>query len=116
MMPWHEWSARSLPARGRPDIAFPGRRKAILVNGCFWHAHTGCAGQHTPKTRSDFWSQKFAKNKARDQRLLDAAQAAGWETLVIWECELKDMLVLATRLGHYLGPRRTKNRKAINEA
>jgi DNA mismatch endonuclease (patch repair protein) len=88
---------------GRPDIAFTARRKAIFVHGCFWHAHAGCSGHHVPKTRSDFWLLKFAKNKARDQRLLEAAQAAGWETLVIWECELKDKCAVAIRLRRYLG-------------
>src|SRR5437588_7492044 len=68
---------------GRPDIAFTARRKAIFVHGCFWHAHDGCSGHHVPKTRSEFWSRKFAMNKARDQRLLEAAHAVGWETLVI---------------------------------
>ena len=28
---------RNLP--GKPDLAFPGRRKAVFVHGCFWH---GC--------------------------------------------------------------------------
>lgn len=28
---------RSLP--GSPDIAWIGKKKAIFVNGCFWHAH-----------------------------------------------------------------------------
>nr|MCK7669377.1 very short patch repair endonuclease [Bradyrhizobium sp. 2S1] len=93
---------------GRPDIAFTARRKAIFVHGCFWHAHTGCSGHHVPKTRSDFWSQKLATNKARDQRLLEAAQAAGWQTLVIWECEVKDRQALTARLRCYLGHQRAE--------
>ena len=28
---------------GKPDLAFPSRRKALFVNGCFWHMHDGCA-------------------------------------------------------------------------
>ena len=31
---------RDLP--GTPDIGMPGRRIAIFVHGCFWHAHQGC--------------------------------------------------------------------------
>lgn len=99
---------------GRPDIAFTARRKAIFIHGCFWHAHTGCAGHHVPETRSDFWAAKFASNKARDQRLLEAAHAAGWETLVIWECELKDRQILATRLRDYLGPIRAKHNQPFS--
>jgi DNA mismatch endonuclease, patch repair protein len=28
---------RNLP--GKPDLAFPGRRKAVFVHGCFWHRY-----------------------------------------------------------------------------
>jgi DNA mismatch endonuclease (patch repair protein) len=26
---------------GKPDLAFPSRKKAIFVHGCFWHGHSG---------------------------------------------------------------------------
>ena len=62
---------------GRPDVALTRRRVAIMVHGCFWHAH-GCPSSNIPKTRTDFWSAKFAANKARDARLQEAAEADGW--------------------------------------
>lgn len=52
-------------APGRPDVAFPGRRKAIFVHGCFWHQHEGCRIATMPKTRTDFWRAKFDRNRAR---------------------------------------------------
>jgi len=90
---------------GRPDVAFPRRRKALFVHGCFWHHHEGCRLSHIPKTRSEFWAQKFVSNEERDQRLLQAAEVAGWTCLVIWECEtgaeqLRDVLC------DFLGPPR----------
>jgi len=90
---------------GRPDVAFVKRRVAIMVHGCFWHAH-GCPSANLPKTRAEFWEAKFKANKERDLRLQAAAEAAGWRCLVIWECETKDKAALATRLSADLGPTR----------
>lgn len=91
---------------GRPDVAFTSRRKAIMVHGCFWHQH-GCKSSRVPTTRSDFWSQKFARNKERDERLKAQAEAHGWEVLVVWECETVDQPGLCERLTGFLGPTRS---------
>jgi len=88
---------------GRPDVALPSRRKAIFVHGCFWHAHENCRLHHVPKTRTAFWIAKFARNKERDRRLLEAARVAGWDCLVVWECESAGD-DLAARLSGFLGP------------
>jgi DNA mismatch endonuclease (patch repair protein) len=90
---------------GRPDVAFPARKKCIQVHGCFWHAH-GCAMSNLPKTRTAFWGAKFAQNKERDARLENAAANAGWETLTIWECETGDVEALRNRLVIFLGEQR----------
>ena len=73
---------------GRPDLAFPGRRLAVFVNGCFWHRCPHC-GPSTPKTHVAFWSAKFTANKARDARKLRKLREQGWATLSIWERRLK---------------------------
>ncbi|MFP3637309.1 very short patch repair endonuclease, partial [Bacillus sp. SIMBA_033] len=59
----------SLP--GKPDLVFPGRRKVIFVNGCFWHGHDCSVGRCLPKTNTDFWQAKRTRNQQRDhmQRL-----------------------------------------------
>lgn len=90
---------------GRPDVAFPARRKCIQVHGCFWHDH-GCSLSRTPKTRTDFWQEKFARNRERDARLESAAAAKGWATLTIWECETRDIGDLTQRLTEFLGDQR----------
>ena len=87
---------------GRPDIAFPGRRKVIWVHGCFWHRHPGCALARLPKSRLDFWKPKLEGNRNRDLRNEADVRAAGWDTLVVWECELSDELALVTRLRSFL--------------
>ena len=74
---------------GHPDIAYPGRKIAIFVNGCFWHHHEGCKYATTPKSNEEFWQAKFARNIARDEATREALEVAGWTVVVIWECELK---------------------------
>jgi DNA mismatch endonuclease (patch repair protein) len=91
---------------GRPDLAFTKRRKLIQIHGCFWHAHEGCDVFRVPKSRTDFWAAKFARNKERDERLEAAARAAGWDILTVWECELADEQELFERLAAFLGPPR----------
>lgn len=79
--------ASDLP--GRPDIAFPARRAAILVHGCFWHRHEGCHWCTSPSTNGEFWSAKFARNVKRDTEVLAAFHALGWRTATVWECALR---------------------------
>ncbi len=76
-------------ASGRPDIAYPGRKLAIFVNGCFWHRHDGCKYASTPGSNTDYWEAKFARNVERDRRTKETLEADGWTVVVIWECELK---------------------------
>ena len=89
---------------GRPDLAFPGRKKAIFVNGCFWHQHEGCRSGQPPKSRQDFWIPKLRKNVERDQRQQGELSRLGWRSLVIWECELKDLSQVENTMTRFLGP------------
>lgn len=75
-------------APGRPDIAFPGRRIAIFVNGCFWHRCPHCHPS-VPKRNTEFWEAKFRRNVERDARALAELDELGWTAITIWECELK---------------------------
>lgn len=76
---------------GKPDIVFPGRRKVIFVHGCFWHRHD-CRYFKWPKTNVDFWQEKISGNVSRDHRNIAELKKMGWQTLVIWECEIKPTL------------------------
>jgi DNA mismatch endonuclease (patch repair protein) len=89
---------------GRPDLAFTRRRKIIQVHGCFWHFHEDCPSARIPTTRTEFWTAKFTRTRERDRRLEKAAADAGWECLVVWECELKDVTALKAKLVDFLGP------------
>ncbi|MEQ8268762.1 MAG: DNA mismatch endonuclease Vsr [Parvibaculum sp.] len=92
---------RDLP--GSPDLVFPRRRAVILVHGCFWHHHERCPKATIPKTRTDFWKEKFKANRRRDKRVLAELAALGWRPLVVWECETKDRDSLTDRLIGHLG-------------
>lgn len=78
---------RDLP--GSPDIVLPKYSTVIFVHGCDWHRHKGCKKTTTPSTRTNFWEAKFARNVERDEHNILALKAAGWQPLVVWECELK---------------------------
>lgn len=79
---------RKLP--GKPDIAFPKLKKVVFVHGCFWHGHF-CKKGRLPKSHIEYWQPKIAANRARDVRTLRAVRRLGWKTLVVWECEIKDL-------------------------
>ncbi|URD59893.1 DNA mismatch endonuclease Vsr [Sphingomonas sp. KRR8] len=91
---------RDLP--GTPDIVLPGARKAIFVHGCFWHRHPGCPKATTPKTRREFWREKFDRNVERDRRKEVELRQAGWDVLTIWECETRDTVALEKNLRDWL--------------
>lgn len=77
---------RTLP--GSPDIVLKKHRTVIQVHGCYWHRHEGCKNATTPSTRADFWKAKFGATVARDERNLLALAKLGWNTIVVWECDL----------------------------
>ena len=87
---------------GRPDVAFPGRRKAIWVHGCFWHRHPGCKNARLPKSRLDFWAPKLEGNRQRDLAKQAEARLQGWRCLIVWECELADEALLSERLRGFV--------------
>ncbi|MCA3245373.1 MAG: DNA mismatch endonuclease Vsr [Azospirillum sp.] len=87
---------------GKPDLAFPKRKKAIFVHGCFWHRHSGCKYATTPKTKRAFWNAKFAANIARDGRVRRELRALGFSTIVVWQCQTRKRDMLSRRLKRFL--------------
>ena len=74
---------------GRPDIVLPKYRTVVFVHGCFWHGHKGCKVYSVPKTNTEFWVAKVARNQERDQEVWRKLEAKGWIVVVVWECQLK---------------------------
>lgn len=77
---------RKLP--GKPDIVLPKYKTVVFVHGCFWHRHKGCKVASNPKTNKRFWQEKFARNVARDRKSVRELKRLGWNTLIVWECEV----------------------------
>lgn len=78
------WKVPGAPRRSI-DVAFVGRRLAVLVDGCYWH---GCP-QHfaVPKGNRAYWSKKVARNRERDLETTALLESAGWRVLRFWSHE-----------------------------
>jgi len=90
---------RELP--GTPDIVLPRLRKVIFVHGCYWHRH-GCRKTTSPTSNVAFWETKFAANRSRDRRVIRELQRLGWDSLVVWQCQLARHQWLLERLLFFL--------------
>jgi DNA mismatch endonuclease (patch repair protein) len=87
-------------------VVFVGRRKAVLIHGCFWHGHTCKEGERKPKSNQDFWLSKITCNRERDINNAQQLIKQGWSVLTIWECEITDRQFLDARLGSFLSSER----------
>lgn len=101
----HRYRLHSRGLPGQPDLTFVKRRKIIFVHGCFWHRHENCKLARMPKSRLEFWGPKLEANRHRDVKTQESLKAAGWDVLVVWECELSDQAALTQMIKSYLGPR-----------
>lgn len=73
---------------GKPDIVLPKYRTIIFVNGCFWHMH-GCSRSRLPRSNEEYWKPKIERNIKRDAENKQKLEVAGWNVIIVWECELK---------------------------
>jgi DNA mismatch endonuclease (patch repair protein) len=73
---------------GKPDIVLPKWKTVVFVHGCFWHRHEGCKDATTPKTRTEWWLEKYEKNLANDLKKRGALETAGLKVIVVWDCEV----------------------------
>jgi DNA mismatch endonuclease (patch repair protein) len=67
----------------------------VDVRGCFWH-RCPLHGS-SPKANSDWWTEKLARNTARDAETEALLRAAGWRLVVVWEHE--DPVAAADRVA-----------------
>lgn len=79
--------AQDLP--GKPDLAFPRRRKVVFVHGCYWHGHSCRLGAAQSKSNLPYWRSKLERNRQRDSTVAADLRNTGWKVLVIWECQIK---------------------------
>ena len=73
---------------GKPDISFGPARVAVFVDGCYWH---NCPEHGTiPKSNSEWWEEKFQRNRERDSRNDALLREMGWLPIHVWEHEDPD--------------------------
>lgn len=77
---------------GKPDIVLPKYKTVIFVHGCFWHRHPGCFKATNPKTNTEFWQEKFARNIVRDYEVSKKLEKSGWLVVVVWQCTIARIL------------------------
>lgn len=73
---------------GKPDIALPRKRKAVFIDGDFWH---GRDYERIVNTRplNDYWPRKIAYNMERDTSTRKKLEETGWQILRVWESDIK---------------------------
>ncbi len=87
---------------GRPDLVFSRLGKVIEVRGCFWHQHKICIDSHIPKSRTEYWVSKLNRNVIRDKKNEKLLKLLGWQVLILWECEIKNLRATTKRLTKFL--------------
>ncbi|MCX5500701.1 very short patch repair endonuclease [Streptomyces sp. NBC_00053] len=82
-------AARPLPdLRRTADLVFRPAKVAVFIDGCYWH---GCPEHYVPpKTNPGYWSDKVARNMARDRDTDERLTEAGWLVLRFWEHQDSD--------------------------
>jgi DNA mismatch endonuclease (patch repair protein) len=86
----YRYTLHSASLPGRPDLAFPARRAALFVHGCFWHTHNCKHGRVRPATNTPYWDAKSAANRVRDRKKSRQLRGLGWRSMIVWECQTKD--------------------------
>jgi len=73
-------------AVGNPDIALPGKKRAVFLDGDFWHGYQfSKLKQRLPQK---YWLAKIEGNIKRDRSYRAKLRKEGWKVLRIWEHEL----------------------------
>ncbi|MDP3057461.1 MAG: very short patch repair endonuclease [bacterium] len=88
-------------AIGHPDIALPKKKKAVFVDGDFWH------GWRFAKTRKrlpkKYWQAKIENNIKRDKKNRAKLKREGWKVLRVWEHEIeKDLNLVIKKIIYFL--------------
>ena len=75
-------------ALGKPDIAIPRKKKAVFIDGDFWHGRT-YEDVLVRYSHDSYWPQKIMANMQRDIKNRKILQDMGWKVLVVWESDIK---------------------------
>lgn len=68
---------------GTPDISNKSKRVAVFIDGCFWHGCPRCYSE--PKSNTEFWRNKIARNRDRRKKVKSELRKEGWTVMEFWE-------------------------------
>ena len=74
---------------GKPDIVFKGKKLAVFADSEFWHGKQLLEGKYIPKTNTEFWVKKIARNIERDKEVNKKLIGEGWTILRFWESDIR---------------------------
>lgn len=72
---------------GSPDVVLPEIKKAIFIDGDFWHGYRYPVWRK--KITSEFWRKKIETNRLRDKRNFQKLRRLGWEVMRVWGHEIQ---------------------------
>jgi DNA mismatch endonuclease (patch repair protein) len=94
------WRCHPKKVRGRPDLAWIGRKVAVFVDGAFWHGHP----DHYWGQSGQFWDEKIERNRQRDLAVDAELMEAGWRIVRLWDFEVeKDISTCVDRIRAEVG-------------
>jgi hypothetical protein len=100
------WPAIPHPCRGPARQARSRQQGAPLGyfrHGCFWHSHKSCQLASKPRSNTGYWSDKLARNQARDAAHVQALRELGFHVLTVWECDTRNEARLREVLAGFFG-------------
>lgn len=74
-------------APGKPDIALPRKKKAVLIHGDFWHGYRFKKWRR--RLPKKYWVSKIKRNMERDAKHRRMLAKSGWKVLTVWQHQLK---------------------------
>lgn len=74
-------------APGKPDIALPRKKRAVFIDGDFWH------GRSLDRVIEKYgeassWAVKLQRNVERDTEQVAELERRGWQVLRVWESDV----------------------------
>lgn len=72
---------------GNPDIALPRKKKAVFIDGDFWHGYE--YEKLISRLPKEYWKEKIIRNVERDKKYTLSLKNKGWQVLRVWEHVVK---------------------------
>lgn len=72
---------------GNIDIALPKKKKAVFIDGGFWHGYD--FKNLRKRLSKEFWLLKIENNMRRDRLTRGRLKRKGWKILKVWEHDIQ---------------------------